>query len=240
MPHKNRSDDTTTDNIKTDKEIVIFAISKESQCAECGVELRQGDFLRKEQDRVLCLECADLDHLIFLSRGDATLTRRANKYSSLKAVVVKFSKSRQRYERQGILVEANALQQAEVDCLSDAQLRQRRREQNATKRDQLDHAYVASFAAHIVQQYPGCPVTEATLIAEHTCRKHSGRVGRSAAAKEFKPEAIDFAVIAHIRHRYTNYDELLMKGWERPAARSQIAAQLQAVVEQWRQASHTL
>jgi hypothetical protein len=28
-------------------------------------------------DRPLCLSCADLDHLIYLPRGDAALTRRA-------------------------------------------------------------------------------------------------------------------------------------------------------------------
>jgi hypothetical protein len=234
MPPANRSDDATPENVKLDKEIVIFSISKGSQCAECGVELWKGDFIKKEQDRVLCLECADLDHLIFLSRGDATLTRRANKYSSLKAVVVQFSKSRKRYERQGILVEAQALQQAEVDCLSDAQQREKRREYDTKRRDDLDQSYVTSFAAHIVQQYPGCSIAEATIIAEHACRKHSGRVGRSAAAKEFKPEAIDFAVIAHIRHCYTNYDELLMAGWERHTARHHIAEQLNTILAQWR------
>jgi hypothetical protein len=35
----------------------------------------------------LCLTCADLDHLVFLGAGDAALTRRAKKASTLSAVV---------------------------------------------------------------------------------------------------------------------------------------------------------
>ncbi len=41
------------------------------------------------------------------------LTRRAKQYSQKYTVVVKFSRSRKRYERQGLLVNASALQQAE-------------------------------------------------------------------------------------------------------------------------------
>ena len=48
--------------------------------------------------------------------------------------------------------------------------------------------------------FPGCPPDEARAIAEHACQENSGRVGRSAAAKEFDPAALRLAVIAHIRH----------------------------------------
>ena len=56
----------------------------------------------------LCLPCADLDHLVFLPSGDAALTRRAGKHSTLAAVVLKWSRARKRYERQGFLVEETA------------------------------------------------------------------------------------------------------------------------------------
>ena len=69
-------------------EIVVFWIVRDSACAECGEELGKGRFLRMETERPLCLRCADLDHLVFLERGDAALTRRANRYSTLRAVVV--------------------------------------------------------------------------------------------------------------------------------------------------------
>ena len=52
--------------------------------------------------------------------GDAALTQRAAKSSNRTAVVVRFSRSRGRYERQDILVENSALEKAEQECLLDA------------------------------------------------------------------------------------------------------------------------
>ena len=57
---------------------------------------------------------ADLDHLVFLPSGDAAVTRRARKLSTRAAVVLKWSRARSRYERQGLLVEEDALQEAEA------------------------------------------------------------------------------------------------------------------------------
>ena len=48
-----------------------------------------------------------------LSAGDALLTRRVKAKSDRHAVVVRFSKSRRRYERQGLLVEPQALTEAQ-------------------------------------------------------------------------------------------------------------------------------
>ncbi len=56
-----------------------------------------------------------MDHLVFLPAGDATLTRRAKTASRLWAVVVRFSRSRKRYEREGLLVEEAALERAEAE-----------------------------------------------------------------------------------------------------------------------------
>ncbi len=53
-----------------------------------------------------------LGDLVFLSAGDAALTRRAKKASGRSAVVVRFSRARKRYERQGLLVEEAALLRA--------------------------------------------------------------------------------------------------------------------------------
>ena len=66
----------------TRAEIVVFSIVRDSACQECGTELFKGQFLRMEEDRPLCLGCADLDHLVFLPRGNTVLTRRASKYST--------------------------------------------------------------------------------------------------------------------------------------------------------------
>ena len=71
----------------------------------------------------MCLACADMEHLVFLPSGDAAVTRRAKKHSTLSAVVLKWNRARKRYERQGLLVESEALEQAEKECLADAEVR---------------------------------------------------------------------------------------------------------------------
>jgi hypothetical protein len=190
-----------------------------------------------EGERPLCLACADLDHLVFLARGDTALTRRASKYSTLRAVVVRFSRSRKRYERQGVLVEESALERAEQECLADAAARERARERAAERREELDERYVSEFAERLGDSFPGCPEPERDAIADHACRKYSGRIGRSAAASRFDPEAIALAVRAHVRHRYTRYDELLAHGVDRGDARASVRDAVDEVVERWRRTS---
>lgn len=221
------------DRLAGKPEIVVFNVRRDTQCGECGTELGKGRFLRLENGRPLCLECADLDHLEYLPRGDTAITRRATKHSALRAVVVRWSSTRHHYERQGILAEPAAIRRAEEESLADADLRARQREQAGARREELDEQYVASFAQAIRQQFPGCPAGEATQIAEHACRKHSGRVGRSAAAKQFEPAAICLAVIARIRHAHTRYDEILMETDDRAGARAAISGDVARRLAQW-------
>ena len=49
-------------------------------------------------------------NLFFLPSGNPKLTRRAKKYRQTYVVVVKFSQSRKRYERQGLLIPQEVLQ----------------------------------------------------------------------------------------------------------------------------------
>jgi hypothetical protein len=58
-----------------------------------------------------------MDHLEFLPSGDTALTRRTKKFSDLIAVVLRFNRSRRRYERQGILATSQAIARAEAECL---------------------------------------------------------------------------------------------------------------------------
>jgi hypothetical protein len=96
--------------------LVVISPLKGFTCASCSSD--SGDLLVMEDAGPLCLTCARMDHLVFLPSGDAALTRRAKKASTLSAVVVRFSRTRKRYERQGILVEEVALNQAEQECLA--------------------------------------------------------------------------------------------------------------------------
>lgn len=223
---------------KTDEfpknELTVFSLVTDTKCEECGEELLKGDMLFKQGEKGLCLACADMDHLVYLHRGDVALTRRSKKYSKLSAVVVQWNQRRKRYERQGLLVEEDALARAEAECEADAETRASRRASAQIRAAELDQHYVKQFAAAIRFRFPSCPAGDEIKIAEHACRKYSGRVGRSAAAKEFNDKMIDLAVQAHIRHVHTKYDEYLMIGFDKEAARVAIRNDVAEVMEKWR------
>ena len=90
--------------------VVIQPLNREWACHRCG---GTGDILMMEQPGPVCLGCAGLADLEFVPAGDALLTRRAKAKSARFAVVVRFSRARGRYERRGLLVEAQALSEAE-------------------------------------------------------------------------------------------------------------------------------
>ncbi len=216
-------------------ELKVFITNSEATCSECGEDLGRSAWIRLVENKgPLCLACADLDHLLFLQSGDASLTRRARKYSVLSAVVLRWSRARNRYERQGLLVEEKALEQAEQECLADSDTRALRREREAVRREKLDHQYVESFAARVRELFPSCPSGRETAIAEHACQKYSGRVGRSAPAKSLDESAVELAVIAHIRHTETDYDALSSQGDERQEARQTVRNKVYQVLALWR------
>jgi hypothetical protein len=215
-------------------EITVFIARRDVTCGECGEALGRHAWITLDRERgALCLACADLDHLVFLPAGDPALTRRAKRHSTLSAVVLEWSRTRKQYERQGLLVEEAGLVQAEQECLADADARERRREREAERRAEEDQEYVARFAAAVRELYPACPPGREQVIAEHACRKYSGRVGRSAAARKLDAEAVRLAVIAHVRHAETNYDQLLSQGCERWMARAEVEAQVARVLARW-------
>jgi len=217
-----------------DDELKVFITNRESKCDECKEDLGHHPWivLRGEKGAV-CLTCADLDHLVFLPSGDMALTRRSRKYSRLSAVVLKWSRARRRYERQGLLVENDALERAERECEGDAAQREIRRGQAALRRSELDEEYIKRFAVRVREVYPNCPTGREILIAEHACRKYSGRVGRSAAAKQLDERAVRLAATAHVRHTETNYDELLSRMLDRSEARMKIRDAVAEILKAW-------
>jgi hypothetical protein len=214
-------------------DLVVVIPVKDWTCAECG---GTGDFLIMDDTGPLCMTCADMDHLVFLPSGDAALSRRAKKASRLSAVVVRWSRTRKRYERQGVLVEEAALESAEEQCLADEDARMRRRERDAGRRAEQDVKFQAAFAAAIRRLYPRCPAARAEAIAAHAALRGSGRVGRSAAARELDERAITLAVVASVRHHDTPYDDLLMSGVPRAQARETISEDIDRVLSEWSRA----
>ncbi len=89
--------------------VAIVPLKTDWKCHRCG---RGGDLLMMEAPGPCCLKCAGFADLEYLPRGDAKLTKRVAKLSEKRLVVVRFSRARKRYERQGLLIEPRALREA--------------------------------------------------------------------------------------------------------------------------------
>lgn len=215
-------------------DLVVVSPLNDWTCATCATCGGTGTLLLMEDDAPLCLACADLDHLAHLPAGDAALTRRARKNSRLSAVVVRFSRSRKRYERQGILVEEGALTEAEASCLADADTRARRRARDENRRREADTELSERLAEEIRRLFPRCPPERAAAIAAHAATRSSGRIGRTAAARRLDRQAVELAVMASVRHHDTDYDTLLMAGVPRSEARERVRGNLAATLDRWR------
>ncbi len=213
-------------------DLVVISPLKDWTCATCD----GGDgFLVMEDPGPICLTCADMDHLVYLPAGDAALTRRAKKASGLAAVVVRFSRTRRRYERQGILVEEAALEQAERECLADEDARARRRDRSQERREQEDEGLASRMSAEITRLFPGCPPERASAIARHAATRGSGRIGRTAAGRSLDVDAVTIAVVASVRHEDTSYDHLLMSGVPRADARERVRSTIDQILDAWQQ-----
>ena len=214
---------------------VVFEIVRDSKCSECSADLPSDSFLYMEAGQPLCLACAGLGELEYLAAGEAALTRRAAKYSKRSAIVVRFSRFRGRYERQGILVENAALELAEQECAADAEARAMARARAAGQRREQDLELTARMKKQILALFPGVPAKEAASISAHTATRGSGRVGRTAAGRDLDADALTAAVVAAVRHRHTDYDELLASGLDRSLARQRVSEQVQEILEKWRE-----
>ncbi len=169
---------------------VVWISHKAARCNSCGSDLGRGKLI--VIDRALgirCLKCARIGGLEFLPSGDVALTRRALTRSSRSAIVVKFSSARKRTERQGVLVEETAIEQAESENAEDEPRRKAQRHRRRVRDAAPERKYVAEFTAKVLALFPGAPPQAAELIAARACEKYSGRVGRSAQARALDEQA---------------------------------------------------
>lgn len=229
MPRATRDSESHEDK---PKDLLVIESTRDFTCADCGAAQDRGALLTMDDAGPLCMACADLSHLEFLARGDTALTRRARKHSTLSAVVVRWSR-RRRYERQGIIAESDAIEQAEQECLADAEARERRRIRAVVRREDEDNEFVDELAAAIRDQFPACPPDRAARIARHAGERSSGRIGRTAAGRALDPVAVRLAVVASVRHEDTDYDELLMGGIERFDAREMVRPTIDETLDRW-------
>jgi hypothetical protein len=93
-------------------ELLVFSpLDRDWACHTCG---GSGSFLMMEEGGPACLGCVGMGDLKFLAKGDSSLTRRVKEASPRYAIVVRWSRTRKRYERQGLLAEPKALAEAEL------------------------------------------------------------------------------------------------------------------------------
>ena len=168
-----------------------------------------------------------------LPSGDVAMTRRTQSLSARVAAVIEWSPRSKRWERRGTLAEPAAIAEARRLCAADSGERERAREVAAVRREIEQREYLAAFRAAVLRLFPGCPRAEAADIAAHACEKHSGRVGRTAAAKDLDDEMVRLAVIAHVRHLHTAYDKTIDRTRDKRGSRAAIRPDLQAVLSAW-------
>jgi hypothetical protein len=94
-----------------------------------------------------------------------------------------------------------------------------------------DATDIAKATAEIDAQFPKIPVPEKDAILKHGFKKYSGRVGRTSSIPLSRK--VLFAVIAHVRHKHTNYDALLKGGKSRDVARKTTRQRIETVLQKW-------
>lgn len=97
----------------------VYSLSRLSRCYSCDSRLEAGQLVKIEQGKdereVLCKTCAGLAEFRVIPAGDARVTRLAKKYASQVFVIMKWSDLWKCHERQGLLVDSDAVAQVEKE-----------------------------------------------------------------------------------------------------------------------------
>ncbi len=170
----------------------------------------------------------------FLPKGDALLTKEVKKgpHWNLHKVVD------EHYEKPGIFAPEENITQA-FERLGGEEGQAKRLENKKDTQRLKESQFDEKLASVIRENYPNIPQEDLQDIVG-TARSQ-GRVGRAAflyfTTKEKREEefrvASNLAVKAHIRHNYTEYEELLSNGHEREEARRMIQAAIHDKLEEW-------
>jgi len=215
----------------------IYLTKREKlNCFKCKKPIKKGQaFVADNEDyNGLCFTCSPFVGYSLLPPGNAALTRRSKKHSELCGVLLFWNIKRRRYERKGQYVEYSAIEKAKKECAGDEKARAIKNQKAAEVRNAQDSIYIHEFGKAIREYYPKCPLNREFEIAKHACEKYSGRVGRTAAAKQFDVSMIDLAVEAHIRHTETNYEKRFGKGMRKKEIRSDLKETILRMLESWK------
>ncbi|KAF2177447.1 hypothetical protein K469DRAFT_603192 [Zopfia rhizophila CBS 207.26] len=108
------------------------------------------------------------------------------------------------------------------------------RETLATRRaatERRDATVIRQAEAELKALFPKIPKEEKECVLKRAFRKHSGRVGRTGQIS--MKRKVQLAVIAHIRHKHTEYDKLLREGLDREGARNMVRKKIQETLKDW-------
>lgn len=81
---------------------------------------------------------------------------------------------------------------------------------------------VERFAQRVRERFPAAPPGEAQRVARYACARGTERVGVLAGPDGYLDHAVELAVVAHIRHRFTRYERMLDAGVDRDSAREAV------------------
>ncbi|WP_245582470.1 DUF2293 domain-containing protein [Neorhizobium lilium] len=105
--------------------------------------------------------------------------------------------------------------------------RQRRRERQERRYRQWFHQYEVEY--FIRREYPHCPEAAVLYYARSICTDPKNWGGVSIEA------AVDMTMQNHLRHEFTDYDQLLMVGVRRKDARRRIQPKVKAMIASWKE-----
>ncbi len=77
------------------------------------------------------------------------------------------------------------------------------------------------------------PSGEDLRIARFACRRFTERVGALVGSDGYLDHAVELAVVAHIRHRFTRYEALLDGGVDRDEAREIVQPEVLRTLARW-------
>ncbi|KAI8958254.1 hypothetical protein F5Y11DRAFT_336775 [Daldinia sp. FL1419] len=158
----------------------------------------------------------------FVRRGDRYITRNCRLRAHTEGHVVYIV--RERNEILGIRVP----QVIYNNVLQDHRRTQGIRANNVISRE---NRLSNNFRTAILTQFPDIPPRDLEHVLTGTLQRRSGRVGRVESLALVDKARL--SVRAHIRHRHTNYDELLQYGVPRDDARDLVYPQIDEISCIW-------
>lgn len=105
--------------------------------------------------------------------------------------------------------------------------RQRRKERRERRNRQWFHQYEVEY--FIRREFPGCPEVAVLYYAREICTRPKNWQGVSIEA------AVDVTIQNHLRHEFTDYDQMLMVGVRRKDARQRVQPRVRAIIARWKQ-----